>query len=219
MSEYLKGNLSFTKEEKPIIEEFLECHNLTTASKNSIIKKEREILIEFANENFTSNIIYFVKDNKKSKWKNNKKELDDSKYAVLKIEDGKIEEIGIDKKDMPANIGVNSVFSVEDSRYVLNKLATEKLKEKLTNMTEELERKQNLALEEHRKEGHLYLVTEEIGDNRFLWDLTDKPRSEFEEVSVPKELLSQATEGIVLKYTNGNYEYYSDGGFDKMYRE
>ena len=120
---------------------------------------------------------------------------------------------------MPANIGVNSVFSVEDSRYVLNKLATEKLKEKLTNMTEELERKQNLALEEHRKEGHLYLVTEEIGDNRFLWDLTDKPRSEFEEVSVPKELLSQATEGIVLKYTNGNYEYYSDDGFDKMYRE
>lgn len=210
MSNYLKGNLNFTNEEKSIVCDFLENHNLTTANENSIIKNERKIVLEFANENFEDTTMYFVRDNKKVHWKNNKRDFDYSKYSVLKVENGKIQEIGIDKKDMPTNIGVNSIFSLQAGRYVVNSIATENLKENLINMAEEIESRQNINLEENRKEGHLYLVTEEIGDKRFLWDLTDKPQKEFEEISISKELLSQATEGVVLKYTNGKYEYYSN---------
>lgn len=217
MSNYLKGNLSVTKEEKPIIEELLESKNLTTGNKNLIAKNEKEVVLEFANENFENDIMYFVRDSKKVHWRNNKREFDDSKFAVLKVENGKIEEIGIDKKDMPSNIGINSVFSSEKGKYILKAVDTEELREKLTNMVEHVVDEQNISLEDHRKEGHLYLVTEEVGNNRFLWDLTDRPKKEFEEVDIPKELLNQAVEGIVLKYNNGSYEFFSDDGFDRIY--
>ena len=58
------------------------------------------------------------------------------------------------------------------------------------------------------------MVSEELGNNRFLWDLTDTPEYEFEEVDIPKDLLDKATEGSVLKYMNGTYEYYSNDGYD-----
>lgn len=45
--------------------------------------------------------------------------------------------------------------------------------------------------------------------------LTDAPKFEFEEVDIPKDLLEIATEGSVLKYTNGTYEYYSNDGFER----
>lgn len=59
------------------------------------------------------------------------------------------------------------------------------------------------------------MVSEELDNNRFLWDLTDAPKFEFEEVDIPKDLLERATEGSVLKYTNGTYEYYSNDGFER----
>ena len=60
------------------------------------------------------------------------------------------------------------------------------------------------------------MESEELGDNRFLYDLTDSPDFEFEEVNIPKDLLDVATEGSVLKYTNGTYEYYSSDGFERL---
>lgn len=210
MSNYLKGNLNFTNEEKSIVGDFLENHSLTTANKNSIIKNERKIVLEFANKNFEGTTMYFVRDSKKVHWKNNEREFDDSKYAVLKVENGQIQEIGIDKRTLPIDISVNVVFTIEDGRYMANSLATDKLKEKLIDMATEVVSQQEVSLAENRKEGHLYLITEELGNNRFLWDLTDKPKREFEEVSISKELLSKATEGVVLRYANGEYEYYSN---------
>ena len=59
------------------------------------------------------------------------------------------------------------------------------------------------------------MVSEELGNNRFLWDLTDASKNEFEEVDIPEDLLDRATEGTVLKYTNGTYEYYSNDGFER----
>ena len=83
-------------------------------------------------------------------------------------------------------------------------------------MAKEILNKQNINLAKHRKEGHLYMITEELGDNRFLWDLTDAPKTEFEEVDISKDLLDKATEGVVLKYINGKYEYYSDDGYERV---
>lgn len=216
LSNYLKGNFEITKEEKTIIQDFLANNNLTISSRNSIIKNERDIVLNYGNNNFKDETMYFVKDNKKPYWRNNQKEYDNESFAVLKVQDGKIEEIGIPKKEVPEDIGVNKVFTVENSKYVVQNIATSELQETLTNMVEEIIEKQNVTLRENRKEGHLYLVTEELGDSRLLWDLTDKPRSDFEEVDIPENLLDKSTEGIVLKYINGQYEYYSDDGFDRI---
>ena len=60
------------------------------------------------------------------------------------------------------------------------------------------------------------MVTEELGNNRFLCDLTEESKIEFEENNFPKDLLNKATQGAVLKYTNGKYEYYSNDGFERI---
>ena len=201
--------------ENPIIENLIAKNNLTTGNENSIRWKENDVILKYAENKFPNNSMYFVKDNKKTYWANNKKHYDNEVYSVLKAENNKIEEIEISKKDMPKDIGVNDVFKIENGNYIIDNIATQELQEEIMNMAQEIIDKQNISLTEHRKEGHLYMVTEEIGNNRFLWDLTDAPEFEFEEVKVPKDLLEKATQGIVLKYTNGRYEYYSSDGFER----
>lgn len=193
-----------------IIEQIESNNKLTTGNKNSIIWKENNIILKYAKQNFNNKTIYFVKDSKKTYWLNNEKYYDNEVYKVLKIQNNKIQEIEMSKNDMPNDIGVNDVFRKENGKYMLDNIATKELKEEITKMAEEIIAKQNRNLEKHRREGHLYIVTEEVGSNRFLKDINNYSKSEFEEVNIPKELLEKATEGIVLKYTNGKYEYYSE---------
>lgn len=220
LSNYLennqKNNLTFKNEGIPIIEDILSKDNLTTGNQNSIICKENDVILKYANQNFNNDSMYFVKDSKKAYWLDNKEQYNKDVYTVLKVKNDEIEEIEINKKDMPKDIGVNNVFRIENGNYVLDSIATEELQEEITNMAKEIINKQNVNLEKYRKEGHLYVVTEELGNNRFLCDLTEKSKIEFEEVNIPKDLLNKATEGIVLKYTNGKYEYFSDDGFERL---
>lgn len=211
----LKNNLNLNNKEAPIIENIISKNNLTTGNKNSIICNENDVILKYAEKNFSNDTMYFVKDRKKAYWSNNEKHYNNDVYTVLKAENNKIEEIEISKKDMPKEIGVNDVFKIENGNYVVDNVATQELQEAIINMAQEIIDKQNINLAEHRKDGHLYMVTEEIGNNRFLWDLTDTPKSEFEEVDLPKDLLEKATQGIVLKYINGCYEYYSSDGFER----
>lgn len=211
----LKNNLSLKNEGVPIIENILSNNNLTTGNKNSIRWNENDVILKYAKQNFNNDSMYFVKDSKKTYWLNNKEHYNNDVYTVLKAENDKIEKMEINKKDMPKDIGVNDVFRIENDNYVIDNLATKELQEEITNMAKEIIDKQNMNLEKYRKEGHLYMVSEELGNNRFLWDLTEVPKIEFEEVNIPKDLLNKATEGMVLKYTNGKYEYYSDDGFER----
>ena len=200
----------------PIIEDILSKNNVTTGNENSIRSKFNGVILEYAKQNFKNESMYFVQDSKKTYWENNKANYNNDFYSVLKVENNKIEKIEISKKDMPTNIGVNDVFRIKDGEYIIDKLATEGLQKEIKNMAEEIIDKQNKKLDSYRKEGHLYMVSEELGDNRFLYDLTDSPDFEFEEVNIPKDLLDVATEGSVLKYTNGTYEYYSSDGFERL---
>ncbi len=199
----------------PIIEDILSKNNVTTGNENSIRWKINDVILEYAKQNFNNEPIYFVQDSKTTYWENNEEHYNNNVFSVLKVENNKIEKIEISKKDMPKSIGVNDVFTLKEGEYVANKLATEDLQKEIKNMAEEIISKQNEKLDSYRKEGHLYMVSEELGDNRFLWDLTDAPNFEFEEVDIPKDLLDRATEGSVLKYTNGTYEYYSNDGFER----
>lgn len=77
----------------------------------------------------------------------------------------------------------------------------------------------NKSLDKNRKEGHLYLVTEDRGNEIYLWDFTDKPKHEFTEIISSEELLKVAKEGAMLQYRNGKYELYSTDGYDMLYNE
>lgn len=66
----------------------------------------------------------------------------------------------------------------------------------------------------HRKEGHLYFVTEDRGTDVYLWDFTEKSSKEFKETLTTEELISVAKEGAMLIYKNGKYELYSEYGYD-----
>ena len=200
----------------PIIEDILSKNNLTTGNENAIRDNINDIILEYAEKNFKSETMYFVQDSKKTYWKNNERQYDNSVYSVLKVENNQIEQIEIDKKNMPKDIGVNDVFTIKENEYVINTVATEELLKEIETMANKIIDKQNANLASYRKEGHLYMVSEEIGDNRFLDDLTDKSNVEFEEVDIPKDVLDKATEGAVLKYTNGTYEYYSNDGFERL---
>ena len=91
---------------------------------------------------------------------------------------------------------------------------TNNLKSEIYNMVQEIVDEQNSNLNQYRKEGHLYFVCEEIKEKRFLRDITENSKYEFEEVNIPEELLDKATEGTILKFTNGKYEFYSENGYD-----
>lgn len=199
----------------PIIEDILSKNNVTTANENSIRWKLDDVILEYSGQNFSNDTMYFVKDSKKTYWSNNQKHYNNNVYTVLKVQNNQIEEIEISKKDMPKDIGVNDVFRIKEDKYVIDNLATEELQEEIINMAKEIIDKQSAKLEKYRKEGHLYMVSEELGNNRFLLDLTDETKFEFEEVDIPKDLLDTATEGTVLKYINGTYEYYSNDGFER----
>ena len=199
----------------PIIEDILSKNNVTTGNENSIRWKFDDVILKYAEQNFKNDSMYFVQDSKKTFWSNNEEHYNNNVYSVLKVENNQIEEIEINKKDMPSNIGVNDVFTINNEKYVINDIATEELQEEIMNMAKEIIDNQNAKLNSYRKEEHLYMVSEELGNNRFLWDLTDATKFEFEEVDIPKDLLDRATEGAVLKYINGTYEYYSNDGFER----
>ena len=210
----LTSYLENKNEEKPILEEILSKNNITTANENSIRWKMDDVILDYAKENFKDETMYFVNDNKKIVWKNNKKDYNNDILSILKVENNKIEEIGIEKSELKEKPSVNDVFKIENNEAKIDKIATKELKDKILEMANEIIEKQNNNLSNYKKEGHLYVVKEEIGNKRFLKDITEDTNTEFEEVDIPKEILDKAVEGSVLKYTNGKYEYFSDEGME-----
>ena len=198
----------------PLIENILNKNNITTGNANSIRWKINDIITEYASQNFSNDSMYFVQDNKKTYWLNNKENYNNNVYSVLKVENNQIEEIEINKENIPKEIGVNSVFKIKNNQYIIDEIASNELQNRIKNMADEIIEKQNIELASYRKEGHLYMVREEIGNNRFLSDLTEQSKFEFEEVDIPKDVLDIAVEGTVLKYVNGTYEFYSNDGYE-----
>ena len=93
----------------------------------------------------------------------------------------------------------------------------EKIKLETIKMANRVLKEQNEKLLEYRKEGHLYMVEEDVKERIYLLDLSANTGKVFEEVDFPKELINQATEGAVFKYENGEYIFYSNDGFERIY--
>ncbi len=87
----------------------------------------------------------------------------------------------------------------------------EKFMSELSNFLEN-----DQEINQNRKEGHLYLVTEDRNGEVYLWDFTEKPEHEFKEVFTSKELIDVAKEGAMLQFKDGKYELYSTDGYDML---
>ena len=87
----------------------------------------------------------------------------------------------------------------------------EKFMSELSNFLEN-----NQEINQNRKEGHLYLVTEDRKGEVYLRDFTEKPEHEFKEVFTSKELIDVAKEGAMLQFKDGKYELYSTDGYDML---
>lgn len=113
------------------------------------------------------------------------------------------------KKDIKNNIDVKGF--IEELTNFLKKIEGPQAKENLSeaNIDEELQ--------SYRKEGHLYLVTEDRNNEIYLSDFTEKSKVEFKEQIIDEELLKVAKEGAMLQYINGKYELYSENGYDMLF--
>lgn len=89
------------------------------------------------------------------------------------------------------------------------------IKKQIKQMANQIISEQNQKLKEFRKEGHLYIVEEDIDNRIYLKDLTASSKKVLEEVEFPEKLLNKATEGAIFKYVNGKYEFVSNDGFEK----
>lgn len=117
------------------------------------------------------------------------------------------------KEDIENKFDVKA-FIEELTNYLKN-METPKIKE--TENISEIDIDEDL--QNYRKEGHLYLVTEDRNNEIYLCDFTEKSKIEFKEKITEEDLLNVAKEGAMLQYKNGKYELYSENGYDMLFEE
>ena len=119
LSQYLENNIKHNLENRgeeklPIIESLIQKNTLATANENAIRFGERDVIIKYANKNRDMEPLYFVKDSKKTYWENNQRKYNEDVYTVFEVQNGEIQELEINKQDMPKGIQVNDVCYKEN---------------------------------------------------------------------------------------------------------
>lgn len=123
----------------------------------------------------------------------------------------------IKKENKVSLISENRMIREENEIREKYKNNPEKIKAEIIKMANRVLEEQNEKLLEYRKEGHLYMVEEDVKERIYLLDLSTNTGKVFEEVDFPKTLIAQATEGAVFKYESGQYSFYSNDGFERIY--
>ena len=122
------------------------------------------------------------------------------------------------KKHIESNDVINNIIE-ELGNFLKNANSQENNVNEVSKNTNSLSDSRNQNLAQNRKEGHLYLVTEDRNNEIYLWDFTDKSKTEFKETGLSDDLLNIAKEGAMLQYKNGRYELYSPYGYDMLFKE
>lgn len=191
----LKNAQNIEKNNKGILDKVQEENKISIGTKNQMEAKMDEILKEYQKETADKGDLYFIVEKAK-----------DNTYTTYKYEIEDDDVLKLVKEELPQNAGVNTALRYGDGKYIIDEEGTKELQNRIKDMAEELIDEQNRVLEEYRKEGHSYRVSENINNCVFLWDITDKPKVEVEEVDFPEELLDKAIEGAIFDYVDGTYE-------------
>lgn len=180
--------------ETDIVTQIASTNKLSITSENEIDKVRTNVLQQYARDNGK---LYFVFN----------KVNGENKYRVWECDGNSIEQKEINKNNLPTDVTVNSVMEVENGEFILDRATTSSVKNEIINRANKIIEEQNRKIENYKKEGHTYLVTEDLRGRVFLWDSTEKPKFEIEDVNFPEELKDKAKEGNSFLYKNGKYEY------------
>ena len=196
LAEALK-NSTDANEELDIVTQISSSNKLSVASENELMKERINVLNNYAKNN--GETFYFIFNKVKN----------EDKYRVWKFSNGKRTQSEMQKDDLPNDANVNSILKVTDGKLVTDKEGTNIVISKIKERADEIIEKQNKKIEDYKKEGHTYLVTEDINGRVFLWDSTEKPSYEIEDVYFPEELKDKAKKGNSFLYQNGTYTHIS----------
>lgn len=185
--------------DKDIVTQISSDNKLSIASENEIIKVRNEIVSELASNTKEEGTLYFILNKIKG----------ENSYRVWEFNNGNRTQIEMEKNELPENASVNSVLREENGKLVISKEETDIILNKVREEADKIIEEQNKKIEDYKKEGHTYLVSEDINGRVFLWDTTEKPKFEIEDVYFPEELKNKAKEGNSFIYKNGTYEHIS----------
>lgn len=183
-------------EEIDIVSKIISNRKTSIASETSIIQAREEILANYAQNTKEKGDLFFVFNKVKGT----------DEYRIIQMGENTNKTITVEKSKLPNDTKLNYVMRLEKGKYTLDTEGTNEIINKIYKKAEEILNRQDEKLDEYRKEGHVYVVSEDINNRIFLWDTTDKPDFEIEEVNFPTELLSEAKEGNKFIYKNGKYE-------------
>jgi len=205
LSEVIEENSSkndienIPRKEQSLIQELLEQNKLTTIYRDKMHIKRSQILNDYAEQTADKGAMYYIynKDDAET----------DSYHLCICDKENSHKVIEIQGSDIPEGAGVDSVLRMENGEYVLDKVATNKIYEKMERMVQQLLEEQTQKMEEYRIEGHSYEVVEASSKKIWLIDITkDKNNGEcFEELVYSKEMFQNAKEGDIFKYIDGKY--------------
>lgn len=182
-----------------IVTQIASSNKLSMASENELNKARTEILKEYANATEERGSLYFVYNKVKG----------EDNYRVWEFNGNNITKKEVNKNELPKDVTVNSAMRVDNNEFVLDVEATKSISEKIRNRANIIIENQNKKIEDYKKEGHIYLVTEDINGRVFLWDSTEKPKYEIEDVNFPEQLKDKAKEGNSFLFKNGTYVHIS----------
>lgn len=183
-------------EEIDIVSKIISNRKTSIVSETSIIQARDEILANYAQNTKEKGDLFFVFNKVKGT----------DEYRIIQMGENTNKTITVEKSKLPNDTKLNYVMRLENGKYTLDTEGTNEIINKIYKKAEEILNRQDEKLDEYRKEGHVYVVSEDINNRIFLWDTTDKPDFEIEEVNFPTELLSEAKEGNKFIYKNGKYE-------------
>ena len=190
---------SETKNEMDIVSKIASNHKLTLASENSIIKARNEVINEYANNIKEGEELYFILNKVKG----------EDTYRVWKFRNHKHTQIEINSNKLPSDAQINSIMRIKEGKLMVDNEATKLVINEITEKANEIIEKQDQKIENYKKEGHTYIVTEDTNGRIFLWDSTEKPKYEIEDIYFPENLKHKAKEGNSFLYKNGIYTHIS----------
>ena len=169
------------KVDRNMIEEN-QANKLISKFRDEMLLERIEILNNYAKETAEKGNMYFIYD---------KNSTDIDKYNMCLCNENDIYKvIEVKKSELPEETQLNSVLRMNNGEFILDKESTDVLKIKMDEMINELLKKQENYLQEHRIEGHVYKVDEKEEDRIWLVDITNNSNEAIEEINISEEVLN-----------------------------
>lgn len=111
-------------------------------------------------------------------------------------------------KELPEGAELGDILVKQNENFIIDKNATKIVGEKINKMIKEEIKEQNEYLKSKRINGHIYEVGEKYSGRIWLYDLSSKDGEGIEEIDFSDELYTNAKEGNLFLYQDGEYQQY-----------